>query len=83
MQCPQCNRMLHDRGSYYTCAVRGVKNGCLFKIGKAKFDSILAGMYKPKKGFGKFQTPDERLSELNNYGREEIGDDFEGNTYER
>jgi len=69
MRCPKCN--LNLCGSLldpvYQCE-GNADASCDFSIGKEKFDKIVDDMYgKPKK---QFQSEDDRLSELNNLGRE-------------
>ena len=67
-KCPKDASPLKDIGEYHACT----KNGCVFSINKQKFDSIVADKYQPKK----LRTEEENLSELNNFGRKEITEDF-------
>lgn len=62
--CPKCNSTLKDIGEYHACT----RQGCVFSINKPKFDEIVSQKQKPREST-EFQNPDDRLSELNNYGR--------------
>lgn len=75
MRCPKCGNALKKSGMLdimYECI-----GECEFKIGDAKFTQIINDMYKPRK----VMTDEQRLSELNNYGRKKITDDFSDSPY--
>ena len=66
-KCPECTSLLLGRnGCEYACL------NCGFVISNEKFEKIVNDLYKPKK----FQSDDDRLSELNNLGRKEVTEDF-------
>lgn len=68
MRCPKCNLNLCGSLLDTTYQCEGNADGsCTFAIGKEKFDKLVDGMYT--KLPAKFQTDDDRLSELNNLGR--------------
>lgn len=59
MQCPSCNKELVEKSNSYACSDMET---CKFIIGKAKFESIIVSLYKPKH----MQTEEDNLSDLNN-----------------
>ena len=71
-ECPQCGKKMKDafvlENPYY-CT-------CGFKISQEKFEKIVKDMYAPKQKTTEFLTEDERLSELNNMGRDKVSEDF-------
>lgn len=70
MKCPACGMELAHIVS------RGIEcKTCPFVISHEKFQKIVADMYT-RKGTDYLEDPDTRLSELNNYGRELVSEDF-------
>lgn len=68
-KCPKCFGLLTQN------TITGLHEclGCNdFTISEEKFDKIVNDMYRPNK----FQNEDERLEELNNFGREKVTQDF-------
>ena len=87
LECPKCGDYISDVGDFYECNNSYIGDirardgcatalGCDFKISKVKFDEVVSSLYKPKQRSTEYQTADERLSELNNYGRERVSEDF-------
>ena len=72
-KCPKCNVLLKDIGYYHACT----RSGCIFSINKEKFDSMVGNMNKPKK----FVSEEERTSELNNFDRPIITEDFSDSNF--
>jgi hypothetical protein len=71
-KCPQCGKLMVDafiKTNPYYCE-------CGFKISQEKFEKIVGDMYKPKTKSTEYQSEDDRLSELNNYGRNKVSEDF-------
>ena len=66
MRCPKCSAMLYKSNGGYACS--GSK--CEFFIREERFDTVIQSIYKPKERSTENMTGEERLSELNNYGRE-------------
>lgn len=83
MECPKCGDSLVERNESFECEhLHGVREGCAtplcdFSIGNKKFDEVVNSLYKPKK----FQSGEDRLSELNNFGRKEITEDFSDSSH--
>lgn len=67
-KCPKCSKVLRydDMNEMHLCIA------CDFKISKERFEVVLKDMFTKKKP----QSDDERLSELNNFGRPEVAEDF-------
>jgi hypothetical protein len=66
MKCPKCSNSLYESNGGYACAA--VK--CEFYIRSERFNKIVDSMYKPKERSTEHMSEEQRLSELNNYGRE-------------
>jgi hypothetical protein len=70
MKCPKCGSELVDEQRGFRCSFgRGTSAQCTFFISKAKFDQVITSLYKPRERSTETMSADERLSELNNYGR--------------
>lgn len=65
-KCPKCGGSLSERETIHMC--RDVD--CKFFISKERFNQIVNERYDKKQI--PEQDPDDRLSELNNYGRPKI-----------
>lgn len=72
--CPKCGKALKDSGLWLDSipALRCPDKSCDFKISESRFKKIFA----PKTKSTAYQSEDERLSELNNYGRNKVSEDF-------
>lgn len=76
-KCPSCG------GELQHIVPRGIEcKTCPFLISHAKFEKIIADMYK-RKETDYLDDPDERLSELNNYGRKPMSEDFSDSPFLR
>jgi len=67
MKCPRCNNLVKEALPGYGCTK------CDFVIGMKKFNEIITTMYLPRT---RPEEPDDRLSELNNLGREIEGENY-------
>ena len=84
LECPKCGDYISEVGDFYECnnSKIGERSGCAtplgcdFKISKTKFDEVVTSLYKPRERSTADLSGDERLSELNNYGREKRSEDF-------
>ena len=77
MECPKCGDNLIEMPNGYQCQQKqelrdgcATALGCQFFITKQKFDEVVSSLYKPRQQSTEFMSEDERLSELNNYGRQ-------------
>jgi hypothetical protein len=75
MLCPKCGAALkwsalgngnQKRFPAYACTK------CDFKISKTKFESVVNSLYKGRQPSTETLSEDQRLSELNNYGRKSL-----------
>lgn len=77
LECPKCGGTLVKESYGYRCgAGRGTSAQCTFYIQHEKFDQVVASLYKPRQRSTEDVMGDERLAELNNYGRERVSEDF-------
>lgn len=67
MKCPKC-------GGSISALLYCKDLDCGFSISKEKFDVIVEDLYKPK--FRRQIATDENLSDLNNFGLDEVAEDF-------
>lgn len=83
-KCPKCAAKLHMGllDTHYSCS----EEKCDFVIGREKFEMIAYGGMHPsehhvisKKGYR--DRDEERMSELNNMGRDEITEGFEDSPF--
>jgi hypothetical protein len=77
MERPKCGDSLVEVPDGYQCQQRHqVRQGCATALGcqyfitKQRFDEVVSSLYKPHEQSTEFMSDDERLYELNNYGRE-------------
>lgn len=68
-KCPNCGSQLTQQG---ITRMMVIDCQCGFKITKEKFDRIVGGMYKRVPPV----SEEQKLSELNNLGREKMSEDF-------
>lgn len=73
-ECPKCGCMLQDLQNVGAKCINGQ---CDFYISNAKLQQLIA----PRQKSTEFQSEEERMSELNNYGREKRSEDFSDSPY--
>ena len=63
--CPKCTGMLQIVTGGYECSHNFGHKPCDFKISKAKFDSIIESMYRPRRALP-YDNEINNLEKLNN-----------------
>ena len=74
MKCPKCSADIAPSSMGFRCSYgKHTSAQCQFYISKQKFDEVVSSLYKPR---ARYETPEDNLSALNNFGHKEYSKDY-------